>query len=145
MDVLLIGYGAIAQEILKHIQPEEDARIVAIIVRPSRVEEVRDAVSARGIEVVSSFRDLTVRPDLVAECAGHSGVRDYGAEALRRGMDFLVISIGVLADAGLYANLVAAAEMGGREARAGRRGCSGGGCIGSSPGWWPAQGNLHFS
>ena len=113
MDVLLIGYGAIAQEILKHIQPEEDARIVAIIVRPSRVEEVRDAVSARGIEVVSSFRDLTVRPDLVAECAGHSGVRDYGAEALRRGMDFLVISIGVLADAGLYADLVAAAETGG--------------------------------
>ena len=27
MDVLLIGYGAIAQEVLKHIQPGEDASL----------------------------------------------------------------------------------------------------------------------
>lgn len=113
MDVLIIGYGAIAQEVLKHIQPGEDAHIAAILVRPGRVEEVRDEVSARGIEVVSSYDELSEKPDLVAECAGHAGVREYGAEALRRGMDFLVISIGVLADADLYAGLVAAANEGG--------------------------------
>ena len=113
MKVLLIGYGAIAQEVLKHIQPGEDAEIAAILVRPGRVDEVRDSVAARGIKVVSSLDALGVMPDLVAECAGHGGVRAYGAEALRRGMDFLVISIGALADAELHAGLVAAAEQGG--------------------------------
>lgn len=113
MKVLLIGYGAIAQEVLKHIQPGEDAHIAAILVRPARVDEVRDSVAARGIDVVSSFDELSFKPDLVAECAGHEGVRAYGVEALRRGMDFLVISIGALADADLYDGLVAAAEEGG--------------------------------
>lgn len=113
MDVLLIGYGAIAQEVLKHVQPGEDAHISAILVRPGRVDEVRAAVADRGIEVVSSFDELTVRPQLVAECAGHAGVRAYGADALRRGMDFLVISIGVLADTALYDDLVQAARDGG--------------------------------
>lgn len=113
MDVLLIGYGAIAQEVLKHIQPGEDANIAAILVRPGRVDEVRAAVAGRDIEVVSSFDKLTVSPQLVAECAGHAGVREYGADALRRGMDFLVISIGVLADATLYDQLVEAARDGG--------------------------------
>lgn len=112
MDVLLIGYGAIAQEVLKHIRPGEDANIAAILVRPERVDTVRTAVADRGIEVVSSFDDLTTKPQLVAECAGHTGVRAYGADALRRGMDFLVISIGVLADAELYADLVQAAKDG---------------------------------
>lgn len=113
MEVLLIGYGAIAREVLKHVQPGEDANIAAILVRPGRVEEVRDEVAARGIEVVSSFDELATKPRLVAECAGHAGVREYGADALRRGMDFLVISIGVLADAALYADLVQAAKDGG--------------------------------
>lgn len=116
MNVLLIGYGAIAQEVLKHIQPGEDANIAAILVRPARVDDVRAAVAARGIEVVSSLGELdepAVTPQLVAECAGHGGVRAYGADALRRGMDFLVISIGVLADFTLYAELEQAAKDGG--------------------------------
>jgi aspartate dehydrogenase len=113
MNVLLIGYGAIAKEVLKHIQPGEAAHIASILVRPGRVAEVRDAVSSRGIEVVSSFDDLSLKPDLVAECAGHEGVREYGPEALRCGMDFLVISIGVLADSALYGGLIGAAKAGG--------------------------------
>ena len=113
MDVALIGYGAIAQEVLKHIGDDEPARIRAIVVRPGRVDAVRAAVAGRGIEVVASLDDLSVAPQLVAECAGHAGVREYGAEALRRGIDFLVISIGVLADAALYAELEAAAVEGG--------------------------------
>ena len=113
MDVLLIGYGAIAKEVLKHVQPGEDASISAILVRPARVDDVRGAVAGRGVQVVSSFDDLTTKPQLVAECAGHAGVRAYGVDALRRGMDFLVISIGVLADAALYEDLVQAARDGG--------------------------------
>lgn len=113
MDVALIGYGAIAQEVLKHIGDDEPARIAAIVVRPGRVEEVRATVAGRGIDVVSSLDDLPAAPDLVAECAGHSAVRDYGAVVLSRGIDFLVISIGSLADADLYESLERAARDGG--------------------------------
>lgn len=113
MDVALIGYGAIAQEVLKHIGDGEPARIAAIVVRPARVEQVRAAVAERGIAVVSSLDDLTAAPGLIAECAGHEGVRQYGADALRRGIDFLVISIGSLADAALREELERAARDGG--------------------------------
>lgn len=113
MDVALIGYGAIAQEVLKRIEPDEPAALRAIIVRPGRIDAVREAVAPRDIEVVASLDDLGFRPALVAECAGHGGVRDFGADTLRRGIDFLVISIGALADADLYRSLESAAEGGG--------------------------------
>lgn len=113
MDVMLIGYGAIAQEVLKHVGADEPARIAAILVRPGRVDEVRTAVQGRGIEVVSALDELECAPALVAECAGHAGVREHGAAVLRRGMDLLVISIGALADPELYASLEEAARDGG--------------------------------
>ena len=62
MNVLLIGYGAIAQEVLKHIEPDEDANITGIVVRPGRVKEVRDVLLKRDIEVVSSFDELSTKP-----------------------------------------------------------------------------------
>ena len=113
MNVVLIGYGAIAQEVLKRIDADEPARIMGIVVRAARVDDVREAVATRGIEVASSLDALGFRPDLVAECAGHGGVRDFGADTLRRGIDFLVISIGALADAALEGELKAAAEESG--------------------------------
>lgn len=113
MNVMLIGYGAIAREVLARVGPDEDAKIAAILVRENRVEEVAAAVAGRGIEVVSSFDGLAVSPALCAECAGHGAVRAWGTTALRRGIDFLVISIGALADAALYAELRQAAVDGG--------------------------------
>ncbi|MEC7490564.1 MAG: aspartate dehydrogenase [Pseudomonadota bacterium] len=112
MEILLIGYGAIGREILEQIKPGENANIAGVLVRPQRLEEVRAVLSDRGIEVVSALDDLTVMPQLAAECTGHGGVREFGAEFLRRGVDFLVISIGALADQKLYKELVAAAETG---------------------------------
>ncbi len=113
MKAMLIGYGAIAREVLARVGPDEDAKIVAVLVRENRVEEVATAVAGRGIEVVSSFDRLTVSPALCAECAGHGAVRAWGPTALRRGIDFLVISIGALADPALRAELRQAAVDGG--------------------------------
>lgn len=112
MDVLLIGYGAITREILKRLSPEEAARVSAILVRPGRVADVREAVG-QGIEVVSALDDLTTVPPLCAECAGHGAVREYGEGVLRRGIDLIVISIGVLSDRDLFERLKAAAADGG--------------------------------
>jgi aspartate dehydrogenase len=114
MNVLLIGFGAIAREVLKHIGVDEPARISAILVRPGRVAEAF-AGAPKGVAVVGSLAeidDLPEAPDIAAECAGHSAVAEYGPNLLRRGMDLIVISIGALADRGLHERLVAAAEEG---------------------------------
>ena len=67
MDVLLIGFGAIAREVLKLISPGEALNITGVLVRPSRIEEVRAALVGRDIEVVSAIDDLVTTPQLVAE------------------------------------------------------------------------------
>ena len=111
MNVMLIGYGAISREVLKHIGADEPARISAILVRPARLDETRAALPD-DIEVVADLDDLRVVPDLAAECAGHRAVAQYGAESLRRGIDLVVISIGSLSDRALYDDLARAASEG---------------------------------
>lgn len=111
-DVMLIGYGAITQEVLKRLGSDEPARVSAVLVRPAKVDEVRAALT-EGIDVVGNLDELSAVPDLCAECAGHGAVREYGAEVLGRGIDLIVISIGVLADRALYERLREAAVEGG--------------------------------
>ena len=113
MNTLLIGYGGIAREVLELVGSDEDARIAGILVRENRLEEVRAAVAGRGVEVGCALDDFTFSPDLCAECAGHGAVREWGIEVLGRGIDFLVVSIGVLADGKLHDALAAAARAGG--------------------------------
>ena len=112
LNVALIGYGAIAQEVIKHIRAAESVVITGVIVRPGRTEAARTALPA-GIEIVDSLDGLAANPALIAECAGHEAVAQYGEAALRRGIDFLVISIGALADRDLGRRLEAAAIAGG--------------------------------
>lgn len=112
MNVLLIGHGAIAQEVLKRLGPDEPARVTGVLVRERRLAETRAALP-ETIEVVTTLDDLRTPPDLAAECAGHSGVSEFGEHVLRRGIDLIVISIGALADRGLYERLATAARQGG--------------------------------
>ena len=112
LKVVLIGRGAIASEVLKHIPPGAGAAVTGVIVRPGREDAARAALPP-VIEVASGIGGLATAPDLIAECAGHAAVAEFGEAALRRGIDFLVISIGALADAPLRARLESAAETGG--------------------------------
>ena len=112
MNVLLIGHGAIAREVLKHLAPDQPAVVRSVLVRPARLEEARAALP-QSIEVVADLDDLKAVPRLAAECAGHAAVVQYGEDILRRGIDLIVISIGALADRELYQRLAAAAAAGG--------------------------------
>ena len=112
MNVLLIGHGAIAQEVLKRLEPEEPAKVTAVLVRDRRLADTRAALPDT-IEVVARLEDLRTKPDIAAECAGHAGVSEHGADVLRRGIDLIVISIGALADRALHERLSAAAAEGG--------------------------------
>src|ERR1700732_4150299 len=56
--------------------------------RLSRVRRVRTDINAF----------LADQPDVVAECASHNAVRSFGLDIVSAGLDFIVISIGALAD-----------------------------------------------
>jgi aspartate dehydrogenase len=56
---------------------------------------------------------LADEPDVVAECASHVAVREYGPAILATGCDLVVISIGSLSDDGVRTRLEQAAAKGG--------------------------------
>jgi len=106
MDVLLIGYGAIAREVMRRIAPDEPAKIRWLLVRSSAPKD------NGGPEVIRSLDELRGTPALAIEAAGHAGVVQHGAAILERGIDLAVISIGALADQRLYDTLADAARAG---------------------------------
>lgn len=114
-SVGLIGAGGIAQDVVAAIREQDGGkkvRIVGALVRPGRATAAQAQLP--GIEIIESLGALLARsPTLVAEVAGQSAVAEYGEAVLRRGIDFLIISVGALADPALLAQLKAAAEAGG--------------------------------
>jgi aspartate dehydrogenase len=115
VSIGLIGAGGIAQDVLAAVREQDGARnvrIVGALVRPGRGPSARARLP--GIDIVESLEALLARkPKLVAEVAGQSAVADYGDAVLRQGIDFLVISVGALADPALLGRLKVAAETGG--------------------------------
>lgn len=108
----LIGYGGIAQDVVAALRSlRVDRDVVGALARPGRADKARAALS--GVDIVESLDDLLVRkPRIVAEVAGQQAVNEYGATILRRGIDFLVISIGALAEPALLQKLKTAAAEG---------------------------------
>lgn len=95
--IVLIGYGAIAAEVCKALPGDAEIRIAQVLVRRRRQAAVQAALPS-GIRAISSLDDLHPDTDFVLECAGHSAVWQFGADILRRGVDFGVLSAGALAD-----------------------------------------------
>jgi len=111
----LIGYGTIAQDVVAAFRAAaaagSGARIVGVLARPGRADRARAALpDADIVETIEAL--LARRPRIVAEVAGQGAVTEYGEAVLRGGVDFLVISIGALADAALLARLQSAARDG---------------------------------
>jgi aspartate dehydrogenase len=111
----LIGCGGIAQDVVAAFRSADAAangcRIVGALARPGRAEKARAALI--DIEIVETLGDLLARgPRIVAEVAGQQAVAEYGEAVLRSGVDFLVISIGALANPDLFERLKSAARHG---------------------------------
>jgi aspartate dehydrogenase len=109
----LIGYGGIAQDVVAAFRAADAAgngsRIVAALARPGCADKARAALG--DIDIVEALGDLLARgPRVVAEVAGQQAVAEYGEAVLRGGVDFLVISIGALADPALFERLKSAAR-----------------------------------
>jgi aspartate dehydrogenase len=112
-SVGLIGYGGIVRDVVAALRDAEcGVEIVGALCRPGRAEPARVALA--GIDIVESLDALLARdPTIVAEMAGQQAVAEHGPEILRRGFDFLVISVGALAEPKLLDRLKAAARDGG--------------------------------
>jgi aspartate dehydrogenase len=108
----LIGYGGIAQDVVAAMRDlQANGDIVGALARPGRGDKARAALPS--IDIVETLDDLLARqPGIVAELAGQKAVAEYGETVLRSGIDFLVISIGALAEPALLQKLKAAATEG---------------------------------
>lgn len=105
----LIGYGGIAKTVISKLENEaEDALSIAGILVRDRNER------KENLPFVTDIHQLIKnRPRVIAECASHGAVRDYGEEILRSGIDLIIISIGSLADLELYERLRSVAHKNG--------------------------------
>jgi aspartate dehydrogenase len=105
----VIGYGAITEEIVRTLEERgELSALGGVLVRPSRLHEAQRQAADRFRVVATLDELLALRPDVVAECAGHEAMREFGAAILGRGVDLICSSVGVLADAAFARTLVGA-------------------------------------
>jgi aspartate dehydrogenase len=112
-SVGLIGCGGIAQDVVAALgaSTANGVRIVGALARPGRGDEARGRLCE--IDIVETLDALLARgPELVAEVAGQAAVAEHGDKVLRSGIDFLVISVGALADPALLGRLKSAAHDG---------------------------------
>jgi len=108
----LIGCGGMAQDVVAALRSSDKAvQIVGALARPGRSETAREKLC--GIEIVETLDALFARrPKIIAEVASQGAVSEYGERVLRSGVDFLIISIGGLADPTVLKRLKSAAQEG---------------------------------
>jgi aspartate dehydrogenase len=109
--VTLIGYGALGQAIVAALRDDTTTKITDVLIRAGRTEQVEHSLPA-AIRAIASLDELEHKPDLILEVASHSAVATYVPDALTRGINVALASIGALADDGLYRELAESANRG---------------------------------
>ena len=109
MQIGIIGTGAIGGYVRDELQRRGFA-IRALLVLPENVEET--AGEFPDCVCVSSAADLPDDIGHMIDCGGHNALKIHGPEILRRSFDLTTVSVGALADAGLYSDLDRAAAEG---------------------------------
>lgn len=118
----IIGAGGIADVALSTLAERLDAPLdhVSILIPKEFAAQAQGLLDRLGDKLAVSRivrTDVAVlladMPDVVAECASHVAVRDFGPVILRAGCDLVVISIGALSDDNLRSELQRAAKAGG--------------------------------
>lgn len=117
LTVGLIGGGSITRVIVRELlEHHPRIRLAGVLVHDQAGAKERRL--AESVPLTSSLTELlSWGPAVVAECAGHAGLAEYGAAVLEHGTDLVVASVGALADPELERRLRAAAQAGGAHAR----------------------------
>ena len=106
----LLGLGAIGLSVVQLLSETTGPRVVGGLVRRSGVR-----ANVHDIPIVHSLSELLeLRPDVVAEVAGHTALKTCGPAILRSHCDLVITSIGALADRAFFAELKEAAGATGR-------------------------------
>jgi aspartate dehydrogenase len=121
--IAVVGYGAVAQAVLRHLAPYQTregkdgkaVEVVAVLLRPGWKAKERAAPPhpVRFIDDVAEL--LSLKPDLVVECAGQGAVAQYAERVVGTGADLLTISMGAFTDDGLFARVKEAARRSGAQ------------------------------
>jgi len=111
LDLAVIGCGAIAHYVAEQMAADVGIRIVGVIARPGSRAKAAGMLGDGG-SVVDHVSDLPADVDLIADCAGHSGLAEHGPGALRAGIDVVSLSNGALADPALAVELEDSAKAG---------------------------------
>lgn len=108
----LIGAGAIGTYLARSLKADGIA-VSGVLVRSGRLCAAQHALEGHATiyDTLTDFLDQGL--ELVIECAGQNAVATYGADILRNGTDFAIISTGALASPELYRDLHAAASVSG--------------------------------
>lgn len=122
-QVAIVGLGAVAQAVLRHLAPYQvkggvDGKAVevqAVLLRPGWREKKRPEppMPVRFVDDVGEL--LSLKPDLVIECAGQGAVAQYAERVVSAGTDLMTISMGAFADESLFATVKAAAHRTGAQ------------------------------
>lgn len=109
--VLLAGYGTLAREFTRKFYEvlAGDYELLGALV----LHVPADAAESGLTFHVDADEALAAAPDIVVEFAGVAAVGQYAERFLRAGSDFVVASVGALADACLLGELAEAARAGG--------------------------------
>ena len=107
----LIGYGAIGRSLHQRLQGHAGVLVDSIVVPQGSVAEVR-AVVGQGVKVGTEVPDDSY---LLLECAGHAALTTHVLQALERGVECAVLSVGALSEPGLPEKLADAARRGGAQ------------------------------
>lgn len=114
--IAVIGYGAIGRAIVEELSGDLSSglKIVGVLARPAQLAD-RSALPETICFTTEIKALLALEPDIVVEAAGHQAVRDFAEPILERGMEFHILSVGVLADQAWKDDIEALAERtGGR-------------------------------
>lgn len=115
-QIAVIGYGAIASYVFNALHRRDDMTLATVFARPGREDAARKAAGMQ-VQIAHRLCDLNRHPDLVLDCAGHAGLREFGKPVLSAGIDLVSVSVGALADEKLLTELRVAAEQGGSRLR----------------------------
>ena len=107
----LVGFGAIGRTLHARLQGHPGVLVDHIVVPQHSVDAVQREVGDT-VKVGSSVPDDTY---LLLECAGHGALTTHVLQALERGVECAVLSVGALCEPGLPEKLADAARRGGAQ------------------------------
>lgn len=111
----IIGFGSIAQDLVAILRAQAPNAVLQVLVGAGREDAARAALTEAGLPedalITSDLAAfLATRPGVVAECAGHGAVVEYGTAILQAGADLIIASVGALSDATLVERLKTSAD-----------------------------------